>query len=533
MHKISSEKEKKKGKTGDVVEMSGAREKTRILKDQGDGTKNRVPQRSSDSTSGKKAPTPAVKQSQPGTSRVAQPSTSPLSANETTKEKLKKKMKTKGSRTELHRTGSRERIEKHDQAQEEDPAWFQGEEDEEDKEERVWTTKHKIAKDNWDETTEHEEDSEGEEEQSGGTKTNLQDEETTNQGTKTNNHENEAGKKPEEASILTRIAKADKAMMKALFKIASIVGENRDVQQEVDNILTAHSKLKTIVMEQSDEIAFQRGRIAELERTPVQTRASPQAQEMEEDGAKHQQIQQRPTYALVVSSGTLEKQQVARLIKQQVDLTRLNIQDATLRPGREGVVITTSSKEAVGKLEAQIQRKTALQHLQVRKPNEYLYNIKIIGIDEETDMDTLPETLVKQNHLTCDPNDLKVTKTWKGRQGATVVLALNRKGANALKEKRHVNIGWDRCPVYDHFFIPRCVRCGEHGHTVNGCSGPARCLNCGREGHRREECANTARCRACERDGRANKEHSTMAWNCPTYSEKLEAEKRRILARLN
>ncbi|KAH9379287.1 hypothetical protein HPB48_007515 [Haemaphysalis longicornis] len=319
-------------------------------------------------------------------------------------------------------------------------------------------------------------------------------------------------------------------MMKALFKIASLVGENSEVQEQVDNVLTAHSKLKNIVMEQNQEIAFQRGRIAELERTTVQPRGSPQVQKTEEDGSK--QLQQKPSYALVVSSGKLQKSQVAKLIKEQVDLTRLDIQDATMRPGREGVVITTDSKEAVGKLEAQLQRKPALQQLQVKKPNEYLYNIKMFGIDEDAVFDTLTETVVKQNHLTYEPTDLKVQKKWKGRQGDTVVIAVNRRGVNALQKKTHVNIGWDRLPVYEHFFVPRCVKCGEHGHTVNGCNGPARCLNCGREGHRQEECANTARCRVCEGEGRNNTEHSTMSWNCPSYCDKLDAEKRRILARL-
>lgn len=508
--------------------MSGAKEKTKVSQDQSDGTKNRVPQKSNEAMTGKKAQTPVSRLPQPGTSRVVQ-RTSP-NTNETTKEKLKKKAKSKENRPEPQTAELKHRSEKRDISEEEDLQWFQEEEeDEEDKGEGTWITKGKVVKDNWEETTEHEEDSE--DERLGNAKVNPEVQGTMTEGSRKNSQENETAKKPEDARILTRITKADKAMMKALFKIASIVGENREVQEQVDNVLTAHSKLKNIVMEQSQEIAFHKGRITELERKTAQPGGGPLVHDTEEDGPK--ESQQKPSYALVVSSGHLQKKQVAKLIKEQVDLTRLDIQDATMRPGREGIVITTSSKEAVGKLEAQLQRKPALQQLQIKKPSEHLYNIKIIGIDEDTDFDTLTETVVKQNQLTCQPTDLKVQKRWKGRQGATVVIALNRRGVNAIQKKTHVNIGWDRCPVYEHFFVPRCVKCGEHGHTVNGCDGPSRCLNCGREGHRQEDCASTARCRVCEREERNNTEHSTMSWTCPSYCDKLEAEKRRILARLN
>lgn len=511
--------------------MSGAKEKTRFPQAQSDGTKNRVPQRTSDLVMGKKAQTPVAKLPQPGTSRVVQPT--PPQVNENTKEKEKKKLKTKDSRQELQKEEPRRRIEKQDLSSGKEPQWFQGdgsEDEEEGREHQVQKAKKDSKpKDNWDEMTEQEEDSE--EESGGGLITNPLIEKTATARTGALSGSSETGNKLEEAPILTRISKADKDMMRALVKIASLVGENTEVQEQLDNVLTAHGEMKNIIMEQTQEISFQKGRITELERTPVQNEEGQGVQPKKEDIELEQQ---KPSYALVVSSGSLERKDVAKLIKEQVDLSKLGIQEATMRPGREGVVITTTSKEAVGKLQTQLQTRAAFQQLQIKKPKEHLYNVKIIGLDEDTDIDTLTENMVKQNCLTCEPTDIKVLKTWKGKRGGTVVLALNRRGVKAMKDKTHVNIGWNRCPVFDHIFLPRCTRCAAHGHSANVCDGPMRCVWCGREGHHSEECRNVARCRVCVEERRnTDQEHPMMSWDCPVYRDRLDAEKRRILARLN
>lgn len=111
---------------------------------------------------------------------------------------------------------------------------------------------------------------------------------------------------------------------------------------------------------------------------------------------------------------------------------------------------------------------------------------------------------------------------------------LNRRGLNAMKDKSHLNIGWDRCLVSDHHFLPRCTKCAEHGHNAIDCEGPLRCTDCGRGGHWQEECRNDPYCCACEREGRTEDlRHTTMAWNCPVYLERLQTENRRITAHSN
>ncbi|KAL1476363.1 hypothetical protein MTO96_036560 [Rhipicephalus appendiculatus] len=74
------------------------------------------------------------------------------------------------------------------------------------------------------------------------------------------------GKQQEKPSLLTKLARADRAIMKVLTKITTATGHNDEVAALIDGVLSERSKMKKIIIEQGQEIVFQRGRISELER---------------------------------------------------------------------------------------------------------------------------------------------------------------------------------------------------------------------------------------------------------------------------
>ncbi|KAL1445710.1 hypothetical protein MTO96_029055 [Rhipicephalus appendiculatus] len=103
-----------------------------------------------------------------------------------------------------------------------------------------------------------------------------------------------------------------------------------------------------MIIEQDQEIAFQRGRISEFER---------QASENKEVEGREQRSElrapamvERKSYALILTSDTLGKREMADLIKKTVNPTDLGIPDATIKEGRQGIILTTASKESSGKL---------------------------------------------------------------------------------------------------------------------------------------------------------------------------------------
>lgn len=342
--------------------------------------------------------------------------------------------------------------------------------------------------------------------------------------------------KPEKTSVLARLTKADKATLKALIKISNLTGGDEEVAHQIEVILSEQARLKNLVMEQAQELAFQKGRIEELEKRKVELE---QSSTEKEDPTNHGQREgastqgnPKPTYAVIVTSSSLQKKEVAELIKKKVDPLHTGIEDAQMRPGREGIVMTTSSKEASDKLMRILEKDKDLRPLTVKQPKQNRLQVKVVGVEEELDIETLPERIIAQNRLNCSTDDIMVKKTWDGKNGKTVILGLNRKGVDAMGPRKALNIGWTRCPVYDHIFLPRCTKCAAYGHTAFECDGPLRCANCGKNGHRHQDCDTEAHCRICSLEGLEDTEHSMMAWECPTYVEKLQSEKRRILSRL-
>ncbi|KAH7983127.1 hypothetical protein HPB52_009424 [Rhipicephalus sanguineus] len=301
-------------------------------------------------------------------------------------------------------------------------------------------------------------------------------------------------------SMLSKLSKTDKNTLKALIKISTLTGGDETVAQLIETVISEQAKLKNIpIIEQAQQTAFQKGRIEELEKRKIEPRNTPN-EETGHMGQTHSPNgDQPPTYALVVSSGSPEKKEVATLLRNQLDPLELDIPDATIRPGKEGIVVITSSKEDANKLLQWIQSDKALKQLKAKTPRENKIHVKVIGLEDDIDYENLPARIISQNKLTCTPDDIVVKKTWSGRRGTTAILALNRNGLKALGERTDLHIGWSCCPVFNHVFWPRCSWCANNGHIAPDCDAPPRCTYCGQRGHHQQDCeADTAHCNICE-----------------------------------
>lgn len=151
---------------------------------------------------------------------------------------------------------------------------------------------------------------------------------------------------------LMKSSRAGKTITGALIKIASLVGDDERLQEHVDVILNEQVKLKNIIIAQYEELAFLKGRISELEKQCDEKKEHFQQDEPKEQGA------QKPPDTLIVSSGTMKKQEVATLIKN-IDPTALGLQNASMKPGREGV-IDSDIQRSVRKIKGMFKIKSTL-----------------------------------------------------------------------------------------------------------------------------------------------------------------------------
>lgn len=334
-----------------------------------------------------------------------------------------------------------------------------------------------------------------------------------------------------ETTTLSRLARCDKAFMKALMKITAASAGNDEILSQVDIIMSEYTKVKTITLELSHDNKFQEGRLKELEeRTKVRTFAEVTRQGPMDVLHKEDKVKQK-TSALIITSESLTPKKLQSMLKKKIDPTKVGLMDATMRMGREGVVVTTTSKEALENLKGAIYQDEEIREVHIKTPKPRRLEMKVVGIDPDTEIETLKERIINQNHLQCDTEDIEIRRHWTGKNGVTAILALSKRAILALGNRTHLNVSWNRCPIYDNIFVPRCTKCASVGHTRNECQGRLRCTNCGQQGHEENECENEPKCTLCTEEQLPPEEtsHAMMSWRCPTYTSIIQEEKSRAL----
>ncbi|KAL3192728.1 hypothetical protein MRX96_058781 [Rhipicephalus microplus] len=282
------------------------------------------------------------------------------------------------------------------------------------------------------------------------------------------------------ASPLAKLMKADKKLFKAVSVIAAETAENEIVAAQLDHIIDEISKMKSLILEATHEVAGLRGELRAVRETmgsgqgPTKTmadviRSSAQGEIIGQLGSPKQRE------AIVVRSSTHGAEELSKLIARNIDPCSLGLRDVEMRPVRSGVVISSTSKEAIASLQKELQSNEATgKAIEVTQARKRLPQIKVVGISEELSDVEIKACLITQNDLRCTSDDFVLTKSWKGRGGITKCFDITGRASEALKGRSHLNIKWTRCRFFDNTFIPRCKNCAQAGHVEKFCRGAAK-----------------------------------------------------------
>lgn len=346
--------------------------------------------------------------------------------------------------------------------------------------------------------------------------------------------------------LLKKLMKVDKSFMKALLALAA-----GDQQKEklIDRIMTEFSRTKNLALEATHEVARLEGaRDKEQKATTTvasyadavkgRTSTTTEGNQISHlsQTQKDENEKQRAKFALLVTSETLNTAEVQAAIKKRIDPQELGLSDPEMREGKRGMVVSTSSKEGLKNLENLMENDPELRaRMKTQRPKSKKPELKIIGIDEELTSEEIIRKLISQNRLTCTEEDIKIVTTWQGKEGKTVIVSLEYRAWRQLQGKEQLNIGWNRCRVFDNTYVPRCTFCAKYGHTQKWCrSQTPRCTECSGRHHYKECRIEDYLCSACKQDGWEPEmvSHSMMSRACPTYKARREQELDRILRQL-
>lgn len=187
-----------------------------------------------------------------------------------------------------------------------------------------------------------------------------------------------------------------------------------------------------------------------------------------------------------------------KVIKSKVNLTKLKVKNAYLKPKGGGKVeITCSTQEEADKIKKEIKDQCTgykVADTQLRRPR-----IKIVGYIDASDRSVIENTIITQNNLNICECYFKLVHMKKSRNKENTVLfaEVNKYTYELLLRQKKIAYEWSRLAIYDDFNINRCFKCCNYFHTAAKCLGKQVCSKCGGD-HRSLDCqSQTLNCTNC------------------------------------
>ena len=116
-----------------------------------------------------------------------------------------------------------------------------------------------------------------------------------------------------------------------------------------------------------------------------------------------------------------------------------------------------------------------------------------------------------------------------------VKLRVDIEAYGKIMEERKINVGWERCRVYDGTELDQCMKCRGCNHIAKDCKNREICLKCLGQ-HKTVNCESQEKIINCINCSKVNSKlnmgldanHFTNDRECPIYQNKLKNKMRNI-----
>uniref|UniRef100_A0A1Y1KHS9 CCHC-type domain-containing protein n=1 Tax=Photinus pyralis TaxID=7054 RepID=A0A1Y1KHS9_PHOPY len=223
-------------------------------------------------------------------------------------------------------------------------------------------------------------------------------------------------------------------------------------------------------------------------------------------------------------------------LKENIDpITREVTGMKTLRRGT--IVVECKNKEAAAKLKEEAETKLGSDYI-LSLPKQKMPKIKIVGLNDKIGSTQMKEMILAQNQFLDEAAYINVVHITEDKRNPNRYLAYAEVDGNSYRKilsEQKLNIGWDRCRIYDAVTTRRCYKCNGFGHKATDCSKTTTCPKCAGD-HDLASCkASDAeiKCSNCANAVEKLKmkldvQHPAWSVDCPVYKKRLDQERSRI-----
>lgn len=57
----------------------------------------------------------------------------------------------------------------------------------------------------------------------------------------------------------------------------------------------------------------------------------------------------------------------------------------------------------------------------------------------------------------------------KKKEGGSIIVEIDEETHNLILKKEKLNLGWKKCPVFNHYSVKRCFKCWGFYHIAKNC----------------------------------------------------------------
>lgn len=200
------------------------------------------------------------------------------------------------------------------------------------------------------------------------------------------------------------------------------------------------------------------------------------------------------------------------------------------------LVIQSENNEEREKIKTAIQNEMG-EGYEIKVPNNHEMSVTITDMTFKYSNNELIEKIKKQNEFLKE-SEIKPVKSYEFKRNNKLIyntkIVIDNDSYTKLLSAQRINIGWEKCRVFDGTDVLMCYKCRGFNHKAGDCKNQEICYKC-HGNHKAKECNKDIipKCINCIKSNEKlnlglDENHSTLSKECPVYQNKLNLKMRRM-----
>ncbi|XP_055848292.1 uncharacterized protein LOC129913568 [Episyrphus balteatus] len=217
-------------------------------------------------------------------------------------------------------------------------------------------------------------------------------------------------------------------------------------------------------------------------------------------------------------------------LKNVINPRNMKLKINEVKNVQNGGILIKCDKKSVKTIENEI--KTNMSEYVAKIQEHRNPRINIVGMSETISEEDLVEAIKCQNMI--NDSDIKCVKIYLSHKTKkyNAIVEVNSVTNTNIMNMGKLNIGWDRCRVYQYIRVLKCYNCCGYNHIAKYCNKNKICMKCAGN-HDVKDCnSDIYKCANCvslneQTNLQLDTHHAASDNNCPVFLRKLKAVENR------